>query len=72
MKATRVFSRGAVTGGSRRQPQNTWRGGSRGGGLPQQTHLQTTPQHRVARKPQADQGAGPIVKCWLCSEVGHY
>ena len=30
MKATRVSSRGAMTGGSRRQPQNTWRGGSRG------------------------------------------
>ena len=34
VKATRVSSRGAMAGGFRRQPQNTWRGGSRGRGLP--------------------------------------
>ena len=38
VKAARVSSRGAMSGGFRRQPQNTWRGGSRGRGLPTQTH----------------------------------
>ena len=71
VKATRVSSRGAMTGGSGRQPQNTWRGGSRGRGLPRQTHPQTTPQPR-ARNPQSDQGAGHNIKCWQYGEVGHY
>ena len=34
VKATRVSSRGAMAGGYGRQPQHTWRGGSRGRGLP--------------------------------------
>ena len=51
VKATRDSSRGAITGGPGRQPQNTWRGGSRGRGLSTQTHPQTTPQPR-ARNPQ--------------------
>ena len=34
VKATRVSSRGAMAGGIGRQPQNTWRGGSMGRGLP--------------------------------------
>ena len=38
VKTTGVSSRGAMTGGLGRQPQNTWRGGSRGRGLPTQTH----------------------------------
>ena len=57
MKATRDSSRGAITGGPGRQPQNTWIGGSRGRDLPTQTHPQTTPQPR-ARNAQLNQGAG--------------
>ena len=38
VKATRVSSRRAMAGGFGRQPQNTWRGGSRGRGLPTWTH----------------------------------
>ena len=71
MKATRVSSRGAMAGGFGRQPQNTWKGGSRGRGLPTQTHPRTTPQPR-ARNPQLDQGAGFAFKCWQCGEVRHY
>ena len=71
VKATRVSSRGAMADGFERQPQNTWRGGSRGRGLSTQTHPQTTPQPR-ARNPQLDQGAGYAFKCWQCGEVGHY
>ena len=46
VKATRASSRGAMAGGLEMHPQNntgTWRGGSRGRGLPQQTHPRTTP-----------------------------
>ena len=50
VKSTRVCSKGAMAGGYGRQPQNTWIGGSRGRGLPIQTHPQTTPQPR-ARTP---------------------
>ena len=72
VKATRVSSRGAnTTGGPGMQTQNTWRGGSRGRGLPRQTHPRTTPQPR-ARNPQLTQGAGPTFRCWQCGEVGHY
>ena len=71
VKATRDSSRGAITGGPWRLPQNTWRGGSRGRGLSTQTHPQTTPQPR-ARNPQLNQGAGHAFKCWQCGEVGHY
>ena len=71
VKSTRVSSKGAMAGGYGRQPQNTWRRGSRGRGLPAQTHPQTTPQPR-ARNPQLDQGAGHVFKCWQCGEVGHY
>ena len=39
VKATRVSSRGAMSGGFERQPQNTWRGGSRGRGLPAHSPL---------------------------------
>ena len=60
-----------MVGGFGRQPKNTWRGGSRGRGLPAQTHAQTTP-HPRARNPQSDQGAGRNFKCWQCVEVGHY
>ena len=38
VKAARGSSRGAMAGGFGRQPKNTWRGGSRGRGLPTQTH----------------------------------
>ena len=59
VKATRVSSRGAnTTGGPGMQTQNSWRGGSRGRGLPRQTHPRTTLQPR-ARNPQLTQGAGP-------------
>ena len=72
VKATRVSSRGAnTTGGSGMQTQNSWRGGSRGRGLPRQTHPGTTPQPR-ARNPQLTQGAGPTYRCWQYGEVGHY
>ena len=71
VKATRVSFRGTISGSFGRQPQNTWTGGSRGRGLPAQTHPQTTPQPR-ARNSQFDQGAGRAFKCWQCREVGHY
>ena len=71
VKAARVSSRGAMAGGFGRQPQNTWRGGSRGRGLSTQTHPTTTPQPR-ARNPQLDQRAGHAFTCWQCGEVGHY
>ena len=73
VKAARASSRGAMAGGLGMHPQNTgtWRGGSRGRGLPQQTHPQTTPQPR-ARNPQVTQGAGHNFRCWQCGEVGHY
>ena len=66
VKTTRVSSRGAIQG-----MQNSWRGGSRGRGLPRQTLPITTPQPR-ARNPQLTQGAGPTYTCWQCGEVGHY
>ena len=70
VKATRVSSRGAnTTGGPGMQTQNSWRGGSRGRGLPRQTHPRTTPQPR-ARNPQLTQGAGPTYRCWQCGRVG--
>ena len=74
VKATRVSSRGATTSGPGMHPpntyaHNTWRGGSRGRGLPRQTHPRTTPQPR-ARNPQLTQGAGPTYRCWQCGEVG--
>ena len=76
VKATRVSSRGVTTSGSGMHPpntyaHNTWRGGSRGRGMPQQTHPRTTPQPR-ARNPQLTQGAGPTYRCWQCGEVWHY
>ena len=71
VKAARVSSKGAMACGFGRQPQNTWRGGSRGRGLPAQPHPQTIPQPR-ARNPQLDQVADHIFKFWQCSEVGHY
>ena len=71
VKATMVSSRGATTGGPGMHTQTTWRGSSRGRGLPRQTHLRTTPQPR-ARNPHLTQGAGPTYKCWKCGEVGHY
>ena len=72
VKATRVSSRGTnTTGGPGMQIQNSWRGGSRGRGLPRQTHPGTTPQPR-ARNLQLTQGAGPTYMCWQCGEVGHY
>ena len=71
VKATRVSSRGTTTGGPGMHTQTTWRGGSRGRGLPRQTHPRTTPQPR-ARNPQLTQGAGPTYKCWQCGEVEHY
>ena len=71
VKAIRVSSRGAnTTGGPGMQPQNSWRGGSRGRSLPRQTHPRTTPQPR-ARNPQLTQGAGPTYRCWQCGDVGH-
>ena len=74
VKATRVSFRGATTGGPGMHPpntyaHNTWRGGSRGRGLPRQTHPRTTPQPR-ARNPQLTQGAGPTYRCWQCGEGG--
>ena len=68
VKAARVSSRGAMSGGFGRQPQNTWRGASRGRGLPMQTHPRTTPQPR-ARNPLLNEGAGHAFKCWQCGEV---
>ena len=71
VKATRAPSRVAyTTDGPGMQPQNSWRGGSRGRGLPRQTHPRTTPQPR-GREPQTSQGTGPV-RCWQCGEVGHY
>ena len=63
VKSARVSSKGAMAGGYGRQPQNTWRGGSKGRGLPAQTHPQSTLQAR-ARNPQLYQGAGHVFKCW--------
>ena len=71
VKAPRVSSRGATTGGSGMPTQTSWRGGSRGRGLPRQTHPETTPQSRT-NDPQLIQGAGPTYKCWQCRKVGHY
>ena len=71
VKATWASSRGVMTGGPGIHPYNTWRGGSRGRGLPAQTHPRTTPQPR-ARNPQLNQGAGHTFRCWQCGEVGHY
>ena len=71
VKATRASSRGATTGGPGMHTQNTCRGGSRGRGLPMQTHPRTTPQPR-ARNPQLTQGAGLTYRCWQCGEVGQY
>ena len=71
VKATRVSSRGATTGGSGMPTQTSWRGGSRGRGLPRQTHPGTTPQSRT-KDPQLIQVAGPTYKCWQCGKVGHY
>ena len=70
VKATRASSRGAMTCGPGIHPQNTWRRGSRGRGLPAQTHPQTSPQPRV-RNPQLNQGAGHNFRCWLSGEVEH-
>ena len=71
VKATRASSRGAMTGGPGIHLHNTWRGCSRGRGLPTQTHPRITPQPRV-RKPQLNQGVGHTFRCWQCGEVGHY
>ena len=70
VKATRASSRGAnTTDGPEMQPQNSWRGGSRGRGLPRQAHLRTTPQPR-ARDSQFTQGAGPTIRCWHVGRWG--
>ena len=72
VKATRASSRGSnTTDGSGMQPKNSWRGGSRGRGLPRQTHPRTTPQPR-ARDSQSTQGVGPTTRCWQWGEMGHY
>ena len=72
VKATRASSRGSnITDGPGMQPQNSWRGGSRGRALPRQTHPRTTPQPR-ARDSQFTQGVGPTTRCWQCGEMGHY
>ena len=63
VKATRDSSRGVITGGPGRQPQNIWRADSRGRGLSTQTSPQTTPQPR-SRNPQLNQGAGHAFKHW--------
>ena len=63
VKATRNPSRGAPTGGPGMHTQTTWRGGSRGRGLPRQNHSGTTPQPRT-KNPQLTQGAGTTYKCW--------
>ena len=65
VKARRVSSRGATKGGSGMPTQTSWRGGSRGRGLPRQTHPGTTPQPRT-KNPQLPLGAGPTYKCWQC------
>ena len=54
VKSTRASSRGVTTGGSGIPTQTIWRGGSRGRGLPRQTHLGTTLQPRT-RDPQIPQ-----------------
>ena len=60
VKAAMVSSRRAMAGGFGRQPQNTWRRGSRGRGLPTQTHPRTTPQPR-AKNLQLDPGGWPCL-----------
>ena len=51
VKSTRVSSRGATAGGSGMPIQTSWRGGSRGRGLPRQTHPGTTPHPRTKDPP---------------------
>ena len=53
-----------------RQTQGTWRGGSKGRGLPLQTQSWATPQPK-ARSPQQEQGVVKANKCWQCGGVGH-
>ena len=60
-----------MAAGYGRQPQNSWRGGSRRRGLPTQTQPKPTLQSR-ARNPQSHQGAGHVIICWQCGEVGHF
>ena len=55
VKSTQSSSKGARPSGFGRQPQSSWRGGSRGRGLSAQTHSQATPQPR-ARNPPARAG----------------
>ena len=70
VKSTQSSSRGARPSGFGRQPQSSWRGGTRGCCLSAQTQSCTTLQPR-ARNPQQEQGAGRTFKCWQCGEVGH-
>ena len=70
VRATQAFSKGARPGAFGRQPQNTWREGSRGRGLPAQTQSQATLQPK-ARSPPARAGVGKSFRCWQCGEVGH-
>ena len=60
VKATRVSSRGATTGGPGMHTQTKWRGGSRVRGQPRQTHPRTTPQPK-ARNPQLTQGLVQLI-----------
>ena len=54
VKATRASSRGSnTTDGPGMQPQNSWRGGSRGGSRPRQAHPRTTPQPRARDSPSS-------------------
>ena len=71
VKSTRASSRGAITVGSGMPTQTSWRGGSRGRGLPRQG---STWNHSPAQDqgPQLTQGADPTYKCWQCGKVGHY
>ena len=61
---------GARLGGFGRQTQGTWRGNSRGRGMPLKTQSQATPQPK-ARSPQQEQGMVKAHKCWQCGEAEH-
>ena len=70
VKATQASSKGARPGGFGRQPQTTWRRGSKGRALPPQTQPQTTLQPK-SRGPQQEQGTVRSYKCCQCGEVGY-
>ena len=50
VRSTQASSSGARPGGFGRHTQGTWKGGSRGRGLPLQTQYQATPQPKAPSK----------------------